>query len=71
MGREVCMLMFIDAKYTRCKAVLLKSLMMSFCPEVGVASKISRKKTTLSRGKLVFEAGVNWQPRCFIMKLNF
>jgi uncharacterized protein YbbK (DUF523 family) len=43
------------------KAILLQNLMMTICPEVGIALKISRKKTTLSRGKLVFEAGVNWQ----------
>ena len=30
-----------------------------------------QEKQFLSKGKLVFEAGVNWQPRCFIMKLNF
>lgn len=67
---------FIKAKYTGWKAILLKRLMMSICPEFGIAWKVSRKKyrkqkTTLSRGKLVFEAGVNWQPRCFIMKLNY
>lgn len=62
--------MFNDANYRSCEAILLKNLMILIWPEVGVAWKIPRK-ITLSRGKLVFEACVNWQPRCFIMKLNF
>lgn len=35
---------FIKAKYTSWKAILLKRLMMSICPEFGIAWKISRKK---------------------------
>lgn len=64
-----CVYMFNNANYRSCKTLLLKILMMSIWPEVGVAWKIS-SKATLSRNKLVFEAGVNWQPRCFIRKLN-
>lgn len=62
--------MFNNANYRSCQTLLLKNLMMLIWPEVGVAWKIS-SKPTLSRDKLVFEAGVNWQSRCFIRQLNF
>lgn len=65
-----CVHLFNNANYRSCQTLLLKNLMMLIWPEVGVAWKIS-SKTTLSRDKLVFEAGVNWQPRCFIRQLNF
>lgn len=41
---SVCVHVFIQTKYTSWKAILLKRLMMSICPEFGITWKISRKK---------------------------
>lgn len=48
-----------------------RPVMLLFGQNLESRGKNIKKKQLLSKGKLVFEAGVNWQPRCFIMKLNF
>lgn len=48
-----------------------RPVMLLFGQNLESRGKNIKNKQLLSKGKLVFEAGVNWQPRCFIMKLNF